>query len=241
MGRNMSRARGPQSGRTGARVELPPRLDAAGEALASDPGCRGDDTLRTCAAAGQALAGDGLPLTDAFDALRTTTRAVTGREPPYAALRAVGAGWSEATLGYLHEVTCEDPLTGLASLPHLRSRVGELYRDEAAGVSVVRDHHVLLVLDTPAPPRGGEVFGAALRTARLADTVRTVFPGGLTAGRVGRERIAVLVRRDGRLDRRLTLVRTLLAGVTPAVRVWVEALPHDGGTAAALLDELARP
>jgi len=179
--------------------------------------------------------------TVAFDALRTATRAVTGREPPYAALRAVGGGWSEATLGYLHEVTCEDPLTGLASLPHLRSRVGELYRDQAAGASVVRDHQVLLVLDTPAPPLGGEVFGAALRTARLADTVRTVFPGGLTTGRVGRERVAVLARRDGRLDRRLALVRTLLAGVTPAVRVWVEPLPHDGATAAALLDELARP
>ena len=105
----------------------------------------------------------------------------------------------------------------------------------------MRDHHVLLVLDTSARPRDGEVFGAALRTARLADTVRTVFPGGLTAGRVGRDRVAVLVRRDGRLDRRLTLVRTLLAGATPAVRVWVESLPHDDATAAALLDELARP
>ena len=241
MGRFITRARTPRSGRTEARVGLPPRLDAVGEALASDPGCRGDDTLHTCAAAGEDLAGDGLALTDAFDALRTTTRAVTGREPPYAALRALAAGWSEATLGYLREVTCEDPLTGLASLPHLRSRVGELYRDEAAGLSVVRDHHVLLVLDTPVPPRDGEVFGAALRTARLADTVRTVFPGGLTAGRVGRERVVVLARRDGRLERRLTLVRTLLAGVTPAVRVWVESLPQEEATAAALLDELARP
>lgn len=82
---------------------------------------------------------------------------------------------------------------------------------------------------------------AALRTARLADTVRTVFPGGLTAGRVGRERAAFLVRRDGLLERRVMLVRTLLAGVTPVVRVWAESLPPDDASAAALLDGLARP
>jgi hypothetical protein len=69
--------------------------------------------------------------------------------------------------------------------------------------------------------------------------VCTVFPGGLTASRVGRERVAVLVRRDARLDRRLGLVRTLLASVTPAVRVWVESLPLEHATAATLLDELA--
>ena len=241
MGRFITRTRRPQPGRTAAMVGLPPRLDAVAVALGPDPGCRAADTRLLCAAAGGAIAGDGLPLTAALDALRTTTCAVTGREPPYSALRALGAGWSEATLGYLREVTCEDPLTGLASLPHLRSRLGELYRDGGAGVGAARDHHALLVLDTPDPPADGAVFGAALRTARLADTVRTVFPCGLTAGRVGHERIVVLVRRDGRLDRRLTLVRALLAHVTPAVRVWVEALPQDDATAAALLDQLSQP
>ena len=240
MGRFTTRARGPRAGRTGARVELPPRLAAVGEALAPDPTCRADDARQACVVAGQAYASDGVPLTEALDALRTTARVVTGREPSYAALRAVAAGWSEATLGYLHEVTCEDPLTGLASLPHLRSRVAELYRDAAAGGGPARDRYALLVLDTPAPPAAGEVFGAALRTARLADMVRTVFPGGPAAGRVGRERVAVLVCRDARLERRTVLLRTLLGGVTPAVRVWVEALPRDDASAAALLDELAR-
>lgn len=241
MGRFITRTRRPPPGPTGAGVGVPPRWGAVGTALGSDPGCRADETRHLCAAAGEALAADGLPLTAALDALRSTTRAVTGREPPYPAVRAVGAGWSEATLGYLREVTCEDPLTGLASLPHLRGRLGELYRDEAVGVRVARDHHALLVLDSPAVPADGAVFGSALLAARLVDTVRTVFPSGLTAGRVGRQRIVVLVRRDDRLDRRLILVRALLAHVTPAVRVWVEVLPHDHATAAALLDGLAQP
>ena len=52
--------------------------------------------------------------------------------------------------------------------------------------------------------------------------------------------MAVLVRRDGRLPRRLALVRALVGGVSPPVRVWVESLPLEGSSAAALLDELAR-
>ena len=84
------------------------------------------------------------------------------------------------------------------------------------------------------------MFAAALRIARLAETVRTVFAGGETLGRVGRERIAVLIRRDERLP------PTAGPGPEPAVRgaptprVWVESLPGDDDAAAALLDELAR-
>ena len=69
--------------------------------------------------AGLELGRDGVPLDDALDGLRQTCLAVTGRDPSYAVLRAVASGWSEATLGYLRQLTCEDPLTGLASLPHL--------------------------------------------------------------------------------------------------------------------------
>lgn len=245
MGRFKTRSRASRPGRAAARGELPPRLEAAGEALASDPGCRRDDTREACAVAGRVLASDGVPLTDALDALRATTRAVLRRDPAYAAVRALGSGWSEATLGYLGEVTCEDPLTGLASLPHLRSRVAELYRDEVAGGSAVCDHQVLVVLETPQPPvfedASGEAFGSALRTARLADTVRAVFPAGLTVGRVSRERVVALVRRDARLDRRLALLAALTAGVRPAVRIWSEALPTDERGAADLLGALATP
>ena len=137
MGRFTTRARGPATGRSEARVELLPRWAAVGEALASDPACRLPETRLACATAGRELAGDGLPLDAALDALRTTTRAATRRDPAYDAVRALGAGWSEATLGYLQEITCEDPLTGLASLPHLRSRLAELYRDQAVGQGLV--------------------------------------------------------------------------------------------------------
>ena len=219
------------------------RFEATAEALASDPGAAhgepGPAVLDACLYAGLELGRDGVPLDDALDGLRRTCLRVTDRDPSYPVLRAVASGWSEATLGYLHQLTCEDPLTGLASLPHLRSRISELYRDQGISGRPVRETHALVVVDT-VDPGDLDVFAAALRIARLAETVRTVFSGGETLGRVGRERIAVLIRRDERLPRRLGLLRNLLSGVLPAPRVWVESLPGDDDAAAALLDELAR-
>jgi hypothetical protein len=219
------------------RHTLPPRYARVGEALASDPAA----LPAACDLVGRELARDGIGLDEALDGLRRTARLVTRQEPPYAAVRAVAAGWSEATLGYLHQLSCEDPLTGLASLAHLRSRLAELYRDEVVTGSPVQDSHVLVVLDTPVPEgHDGEVFGSALRTARLAETARTVFPGGHTLGRVGRERVAILARRDDRLGRRLALLRSLLLSADPPVRTWLEPLPDGDAAAGIVLDELAR-
>ena len=49
-----------------------------------------------------------------------------GDEPDFDATEALSVAWSEETLGYLHQVSCEDPLTGLATLAHLRARLAEL-------------------------------------------------------------------------------------------------------------------
>ncbi|HET6692802.1 MAG TPA: hypothetical protein VFG97_00740, partial [Pedococcus sp.] len=193
--------------RSGARAatserheQVPARFEATGEALASDPdvvaGRPGPALLDACVYAGMELGRDGVPLEDALDGLRATNLAVLGSEPSYPVVRAMASGWSEATLGYLHQLTCEDPLTGLASLPHLRSRISEVYRDQGIGAPPVRTSHALVVVDTVDPPQEQDVFAAALRIARLAETLRTVFAGGDTLGRVGRERIAVLIRRD---------------------------------------------
>ncbi|MGH3348477.1 MAG: hypothetical protein ACRDO4_15965, partial [Nocardioides sp.] len=221
------------------RAPGPARFEATGEALASDPapasGEPGPAVLDACLYAGLELGRDGVPLEDALDGLRETCLAVTDRDPSYPLVRAVASGWSEATLGYLHQLTCEDPLTGLASLPHLRSRISEVYRDQGISGRPVRETHALVVVDT-VDPGELDVFAAALRIARLAEMVRTVFSGGDTLGRVGRERIAVLIRRDERLPRRLGLVRSLLSGLAPLPRVWVESLPGDDDAAAALLD-----
>ena len=254
MGRNVPRVRGSFSARSGAGVvlagapqpqlhEVPPRFATVGEALASDPAAPtapASTTLDACAVVGQALAHEGVPLDEVLDGLRATARLVTGAEPAYAAVRALAGGWSEATLGYLHRLSCEDPLTGLATAAHLRSRLAELYRDQEHMGLLVQETHVLVVLETPAEGRDDDPFGAALRTARLAETVCTVFTGGHTVARVGRERVALLGPRDEHLGRRMGVLRSLLRGIDPPVRTWLAALPGDEAGAAAVLHELAR-
>src|SRR3546814_7933681 len=96
--------------------------------------------------------------------------------------------WSESTLAYLHQLSCEDPLTGLASLAHIRSRLSELYR----GARAADETHALVVLDLPNDPVGGDSFTRAMRLVRLGEVARTVFAGSETIGRSGSHRVVVL-------------------------------------------------
>lgn len=107
------------------RRGLPAQFEAVGEALAS-----GSGTEVACEVAGHQLAQDGASLDEALDLLSRTSQGVTGREPAFADVRALSMAWSEATLAYMHQLSCEDPMTGLASLAHIRSRLSELYRGQ---------------------------------------------------------------------------------------------------------------
>jgi hypothetical protein len=218
---------------------LPPEFEAVGEALAS-----GSGAADACAVLGHRLAGDGTSLDEALAGLDTTFQMVLGTPPTFSDTRALTVAWSESILGYLHGLSCEDPVTGLATLAHLQSRLAELYRAEVSHRPVA-DSHALVVLDV-GPPTAGEAIGAVvlsedLRVARAADVIRTAFAGQETTGRLARHRLTALVARDDRLGQRVTLVRRLLARSTPAgARVWIEGLPRTRTAAAATLSELAR-
>jgi hypothetical protein len=224
----------------------PPGFEAVAEALA--PGFGLDTSAARVAAAcdvvGRALALDGVSLEQATAGLRTTWRSARGCDPTYDAVTALLVAWSDTTLSYLHQLSCEDPLTGLASLAHVRSRVSELCR--AAPLDGLGGSHVLVVCEVVerASVAAGDQFTRAMHLAQLGDAARTVFSGPEIIGRVGRRRVVVLTRRDDRLGTRVRLVRTLArdldVGAHP-VRVWIEGLPGTEAGAATLLDELARP
>ncbi|MDN5892944.1 MAG: hypothetical protein L0H93_02865 [Nocardioides sp.] len=210
-----------------------------GEALAS-----GSGSHRACEVAGRGLAQDGVSLDEVLIGLGETCRAVTGREPDFGDIRAASRAWSEATLAYLHQLSCEDPLTGLASLAHIRSRLSELYRGQLGGAGPPDETHALVVLDLsrahlPGGPDGtfNATFDRALRLARLGESARTVFAGSEPIGRSGADRVIVVAERSRQLGRQVALVRTL---VEPSARVWIEGLPSSDDSAALLLDELCR-
>jgi hypothetical protein len=212
------------------RAALPPRFEAVGEAQAS-----GADATEVCRHLGGVLAGDGVSLDEALEGLRLTSSLVRGRDPEYDELVALSTSWSEATLGYLHRLSCDDPLTGLATQPHLRSRLSELYRARERTPERPLDSHALVVVEIRP---GDEGLEQRMTLAQVGRTARTVFAGTETIGGIGLRRVVVISERDESLPQRVTLLRTMTE--REQARVWIEGLPGSDEAAGALLDELAR-
>ena len=218
---------------------LPLGFDAVGEALVS-----GTSPEAACAVLGRALARDGASLGEALSGLSATYTALGGAVPEFAATEALSVAWSEATLEFLHELSCEDPLTGLASFSHLRTRVAELYREaERNGVPIATTHALVVVDVVGAPAEGaGAPFTRALRLAAVAEALRTLFGGEETIARAGSDRILVLVRRGVELGETLGIARDLFSDLElpDLPRTWIEGLPAHPDLGVRLLSELAR-
>ena len=224
---------------------IPHRFEALLDALHND-----GDVPAACAEIGSVVAADGASLEECLEALRQSFDLATGQEPTYEACRALTISWSEASLQYLHALSCEDPLTGLASLAHIRSRLAEIYREADRAGTDVATSHALVVVDVAGPdqarPEFSHHFDRALRIAGVAECVRAVYSGGETLGRLGQDRAVAVVARDQRLGTSLAMLRELLedwdgqGSASPRCRMWVESLPVDNDSAGRLLDELAR-
>ncbi|MET0997483.1 MAG: hypothetical protein ABWX73_02100 [Marmoricola sp.] len=225
----------------GGREPFPARFQAVAERLAA-----GHDASDACAMVGREMARDGADLGEALDGLRTTYARVLGGEPDFRAVHALGVAWSEETLGYLHQLSCENPLTGLASLAHLRARLSEVYRGAEQGGASATTGHALVVLDLPllAPPSAlAGAFESTLRLVRLAECTRMAFPGGETICQATPRRVVVLAKRGDLLAQRVGLLRDLVEDLAPEMgraRVWIEGLPPANHGAGLLLDEIAR-
>jgi len=233
------------------RQQLPLGFDAVAEALVS-----GRSPLAACAVTGRALAGDGASLGEALSGLKETWTALGGAVPDFEAVEALSVAWSEATLEFLHDVSCEDPLTGLASLAHLRTRLSELYREAERSGTSVREGYALVVVET----KGGTTrttgqagrearavseaapFQRALRLAAVADAVRTVFSGEETIARLTGDRVTALVHRTRDLGETVAVLRLMLddLDLSADTRMWIEGLPGHGDLGVRLLSELAR-
>jgi len=223
------------------RQRLPRRFEAVGEALAARR-----DALAACAVVGRDVARDGADLGEALDGLRATYLLLGAGAPDFTATRELAVAWSETTLEYLHQLSCEDPLTGLASLAHVRTRLAELYRSAEQTDVCVQGSHALVVVELrflSAATPGEHQFTRALRLVRVAEALRAVYSGGETIGRVGTDKAVVVVPRSADLGTSVALLRDFLDDLevgAAETRVWIEGLPASGDSAARLLDDLAR-
>lgn len=221
------------------RRDVPAGFDAVAEALVAER-----SPVSACGVVGRDLASDGVSLGEALSALGATYAVVGAGVPDFAATEALAVAWSEATLDFLHDVTCEDPLTGLASAPHLRTRLAEVYRGADLTGTTVRATHALVVVDVPRRSGGlleAPAFGRALGLAAVAEVLREVFAGDETVARLGSDRVAALVRRTDTLGESVTRVRATLERLPLPSHpgVWIEGLPGQPELGIRLLAELA--
>jgi len=178
---------------------VPVRFEAVAERLVA-----GRDATDACAEVGRELARDGAALGEALDGLHATWAHVLGGEPHFGAARALSEAWGEESLGYLHQLSCEDPLTGLASLAHLQARVSEVYRGAEQGGMSPGQSHALVLVDLPwlaRPSAWDDPFEATLRLVRLAETARRVFQGEESIAKASPSRLVILAERGSLLAR----------------------------------------
>lgn len=184
---------------------------------------------------------------ECLEDLQATYQCVLGLDPAYDDVLALSQAWSEATLGYLHQISCADAMTGLTTLSHLRTRLSDLYRVQESMRMGVRRTHALVVAELPSGPTAGtgrlDLLTLPLRLARIGEAARTVFPDADTVAGVGTHRVLVLGARDQSLGRRGSLLRRIVESPDlqgRRTRVWIEGLPPTEAGAVSLLDELAR-
>lgn len=213
---------------------------AVAEALAF-----GSDVAAACAVVGRDAAREGAALGEALAELRATYRRVADTVPSLEAAEALSLAWAESTLEHLHHLSCEDPLTGLASLAHVHTRLSDVYREAESSATNVSATHTLVVVDlgaTRSTESGQHPLTPAFHLLRVGEVMRTVFSGGETIGRLGPQRIVALVGRKPTLASSVAVLWELLTELDFGVRsprIWIERVPCVSASAAALLHELS--
>ena len=165
------------------------------------------------------------------------SRGEEGRRDPV--LRLVGAiaeGWAEESVSQFARGGCEDPLSGMATLPYLRTRLAEVYREAEQGGTSPAETHRLLVVGLPCRPDPWRRLALPILVGR---DLRAAFPGGetLSLAKPGPAIALVPARRDLPL-RYARLRRNIQAAFGTQIRM--TPLPGRLTEALRLVDELAR-
>lgn len=182
------------------------------------------DVVDVALEVGASAARLGVPLHEVLDHVE---RAYVPDEPSFAASRAAAVAWAEAALIRDADVACEDPLTTLATVPYLRSRLSEIYRGAASAGRRASETCVLVVAELPRTHVGHELE-QSLRALEVAQVLRTVFAGEETVAQLSSRRFAVVARRERADDVTVALLGLLLersVGEHGQPRLWVEQLP----------------
>jgi hypothetical protein len=203
--------------------------------------CQQDGSLAVaCTGLGRSRARAGTGIAETIDDLAALF-AVLEEALPVRLVCAVAEGWAEESHAQPARDGCEDPLSGLATLPYLRTRLAEVYREAEQGGTSPADTHRLLVVRLPRRPDPWHRMALAIGVGR---DLRAAFPGGETlsmarphAGHGTGPAIALVPARGDLPLRCAGLRRSVLA--TFGTQIRMTPLPGRLTEALRLVDELA--
>jgi hypothetical protein len=118
-----------------------------------------------CAGLGRSRARAGVGIAETIDDLAALFAVLGGgggeragggaggqRDPRLRLVGAIAEGWAEESVSQFAHGGCEDPLSGLATLSYLRTRLAEVYREAEQGGTSPAQTHRLLVVGLPRRP-----------------------------------------------------------------------------------------
>ena len=220
-------------------------LGATAEHLGGDPaagiGGAVTELAGACGRLGRSRAEAGIGIAETIEDLAALFAVLDGGDPPLALVTSIAAGWAEEGLARQWQGCCEDPLTGLATVPYLRTRLAEVYREASRlGTSPAATHRLVVVRLSPRP----DPMDRLAQAISLGHDLRVAFPGGDTLCRdplsvTGRGPALALVRARGDLPVRYAHLRRTIR-LARGAQVRMAPLPALLTDALRLVDELAR-
>jgi hypothetical protein len=207
--------------------------EVAGAAL---PGVPVAELARACGLLGRARAMAGIGITETIEDLAALFAVLNRGNPPLHLMSSLAEGWAEEGLARHARGRCEDPLTGLATVPYLRTRLSEVYREaDQAGTSPARTHRLVVV----GLPRRADPWQRLAGAILLGHDLRSAFPGGDTLSQAPEPGPGIaLVRARGDMPARYAILRRTLR-LRCGAQIRMIPLPALLTEALRLVDELA--
>lgn len=188
-----------------------------------------------CCRLGRSRAKAGIGIAETIDDLAALF-GLLSQETPLHLLCSLAEGWAEEGLAPLTQGGCDDPLSGLATVPYLRTRLAEVYREAAQNGTSPAETHRLLVVRLP---RRAEPWPRLALAILVGHDLRAAFPGGETlslARQNGTGPAFALVSAHGDLMLRYTRLRRAIQA-TFGTQIRMIPLPRQLPEALRLVDD----
>jgi hypothetical protein len=193
------------------------------------------DVAIACARLGQSRARAGISIGETIEDLAALFAVLDDGSPPLRLVSSLAEGWVEEGLARHSAGCCEDPLTGLVTVPFLRTRLAELYREAEQLSRSPADTHRLVTIRLSREPDPWHRMAQAIL---VGHDLRAAFPGGDTVCGVVSGPAIALVRSRADLPARYQNLRRAVRR-TCGARIEIAPLPALLTEALRLVDELA--